>query len=181
MQGKNREKVNLWEKIITRSLCKRDRYVNLGQKTMVGCFILIFARDELKNRINHIRTSKVKTGLGGQGGNKGCVAIRFNYDDTTFAFLNCHLACGQKEVGERLENVREIWKRSFDCSQKFQDYMIQSHDYKFIFGDLNFRIDLSYEETIDEVHKCNYEYLWKRDQLLNAKQGNSILHRFKEG
>lgn len=65
MQGKNREKVNLWEKIITRSLCKRDRYVSLGQKTMVGCFILIFTRDELKNHINYIRTSKVKTGLGG--------------------------------------------------------------------------------------------------------------------
>ena len=124
LAGKNREKVMLWEDIITRSLSKKERYVCLGKKTMVGCFIIFFARDEHKNRINHIRTSKVKTGLGGQGGNKGCVAIRFNYDDTSFAFLNCHLTSGQKEIGERLENLREIWKRSFDCSQKFQDYMI---------------------------------------------------------
>ena len=86
---------------------------------MVGCFIILFARDEHKCRINNIRTSKVKTGLGGSGGNKGSVAIRFNYDDTSFAFLNCHLASGQNHVGERLEDLREVWKRSFDCSQKF--------------------------------------------------------------
>jgi hypothetical protein len=30
--------------------------------------------------------------------------------------LNCHLASGQSHVGERLEDLREVWKRSFDCS-----------------------------------------------------------------
>ncbi len=94
IQGKNKERVLLWENIINRSLCKREKYVCLGKKTMVGCFVIMFARDDHKHHINHIRTSKVKTGLGGQGGNKGCVAIRFNYDDTSFAILNCHLASG---------------------------------------------------------------------------------------
>ena len=44
--------------------------------------------------------------------------------------------------------------------------MIQSHDYKFLFGDLNFRIALPYEEVKAEVRKCNYAGLWARDQLL---------------
>lgn len=83
---------------------------------MVGCFILLFARDEDKNRINNIRTSKVKTGFGGQSGNKGSVAIRFNLDNTSFAFINCHLSSGQSEIAERFEDLREIYKRSFDCS-----------------------------------------------------------------
>jgi hypothetical protein len=86
---------------------------------MVGCFILLFIRDDNKNRIKNIRTSKVKTGFGGQSGNKGSVAIRFNVDNSSFAFINCHLTSGQSQVSERLEDLREIYKKSFDCSQKY--------------------------------------------------------------
>jgi len=31
--------------------------------------------------------------------------------------------------------------------------MIQSHDYKFFFGDMNFRIALSYEQTVEEIRR----------------------------
>jgi len=62
---------------------------------MVGCFIILFAKDEHKNKINSIRTSKVKTGLAGSSGNKGSVSIRFNFENTSFAFMNCHLTSGQ--------------------------------------------------------------------------------------
>lgn len=41
-----------------------------------------------------MRTSKVKTGFGGNSGNKGSVAIRFNFDDSSLSFINCHLASG---------------------------------------------------------------------------------------
>lgn len=62
---------------------------------MVGCLILLFVQDRLKTRIHNIRTSKVKTGFGGQSGNKGSVAIRFNIDDSSIVALNCHLSSGQ--------------------------------------------------------------------------------------
>lgn len=91
---------------------------------MVGCLIMLFTKVDHKNRINSIRTSKVKTGFGGQSGNKGSVAIRFNFDNSSFAFINCHLTSGQSKVSERLEDLREIYKKSFDCSQKYQDFMI---------------------------------------------------------
>lgn len=148
IQGKDKERVLLWENIVTQSMAKRYKYVCIAKKPMVGCLIMLFAKDDHKHKINNIRTSKVKTGFGGQSGNKGAVAIRFNYANTSFAFLNCHLTSGQNQVGERLEDIREIYKRSFDCSQKYQDFMIQSHDYKFMFGDLNFRIALPYEQCI---------------------------------
>jgi len=116
IQGKDRERVLLWEEIVTRSMCKRHKYICVGKKPMVGCLIMLFARDEHKHKINSIRTSKVKTGFGGQSGNKGAVAIRFNYAQSSFAFINVHLTSGQNQVGERLEDIREIYKRSFDCS-----------------------------------------------------------------
>lgn len=95
IQGKDKERVLLWEQIVTRSISKDCRYVCIGRKPMVGCFIMLFARDEHKHKVNNIRTSKVKTGFGGQSGNKGSVAIRFNYANTSFAFINCHLTSGQ--------------------------------------------------------------------------------------
>jgi hypothetical protein len=44
--------------------------------------------------------------------------------------------------------LREIFTKSFDGSLKYQDYIMENHDYKFIFGDLNFRIDVTYEEAL---------------------------------
>lgn len=59
--------------------------------------------------------------------------------------------------------------------------MIYQHDYKFIFGDLNFRINLPYETCKDEVRRKNYAYLQSKDQLLGVKAQNSILNKFSEG
>ena len=39
-------------------------------------------------------------------GNKGSVAIRFNFENSSFAFINTHLEAGQNKVGERLEQIR---------------------------------------------------------------------------
>ena len=61
---------------------------------MVGCFIIMFAKSELKHSIKNIRKVKVKTGFSGMTGNKGSVAIRFNFENTAFAFINTHLESG---------------------------------------------------------------------------------------
>ena len=79
---------------MTRSLCKKHKYVCIVKKAMVGCFIMLFTKDEHKNKVSNIKTAKVKTGFGGNSGNKGSVSIRFNFDDTSIVLLNCHLTSG---------------------------------------------------------------------------------------
>lgn len=91
---------------------------------MVGCFITVFVLDEHKHRISNIRTCKVATGFGGQSGNKGAVATRFNIDNSSFMFINCHLTSGQKQIAERLEDIKEIFRKSFDLSTKFYDFLV---------------------------------------------------------
>lgn len=73
---------------------KRHKYISIIQKAMVGQFIIMFAKEELKNSIRGITRIKVKAGFGGVTGNKGGVGIRLNVDDTSFAFVNCHLESG---------------------------------------------------------------------------------------
>ena len=61
---------------------------------MVGCYIVMFVKEEHKHKIKSIRKHKVKTGMSGMTGNKGSVALRFNFEDTSFAFVDVHLESG---------------------------------------------------------------------------------------
>ena len=126
---------------------------------MVGCFIIMFVKDEHRQKISVLRKVKVKTGFSGMTGNKGSVSIRFNFEDTSFAFLNAHLESGQNATAERMEHVRQIFNDSFN---DFSVCMTQDkcfHDYKCFFGDMNFRIDLPNHEVRDLIDKQNYTRL----------------------
>jgi hypothetical protein len=70
---------------------------------MSGCAILLFSKRKLLNRIKELYMCKVKVGMGGFAANKGSVAVRFKIDQTTFAFLNCHLAAGEGKIYKRVE------------------------------------------------------------------------------
>lgn len=62
---------------------------------MGGCFIGLFVKTKMLERIKEFYLCKVKAGMGGLASNKGSVALRFKIDDTSFAILNCHLKSGK--------------------------------------------------------------------------------------
>ena len=102
----------------------------------------MFARYDIIDSIKGLRKCKVKTGFSGIAGNKGSVAIRFSYEDTAFSFVNVHLESGQKEIAQRLENVKQIYNETFNDFSVLNTQEKCYHDYKCIFGDMNFRINL---------------------------------------
>jgi hypothetical protein len=75
----------------------------------------MIAKGEHKDNFRQLRKVKVKSGFSGIAGNKGSVGIRFNFNDTSFAFINVHLAAGndQKAKNERLENIKQIYNDTF--------------------------------------------------------------------
>lgn len=112
---------------------------------MVGQHILVIAKQEHLNRFSKVSKLMVKTGFDGMTGNKGAVTIRFDFDDSTFKFVNVHLESGDKCIAERLENLRQIHVDTFNHSSKMlTDPQYFYHDYKFILGDTNFRINKPY-------------------------------------
>lgn len=80
---------------------------------MVGQYIIMFAKKAHLQRINGLKKFKIACGLQGMAGNKGATSIRFNFDDTSFAFMNVHMESGQTKIAERLENVRTIYNETF--------------------------------------------------------------------
>ena len=104
----------------------------------------MFVKEEIKENLNNLKKFDVKTGFASIGGNKGCVAIRFQYNNTSFAFLNVHLACGKNLDSDRMDNLRQIYNDTFNEFSVCNQYDKCFHDYKCIFGDFNFGLDLEY-------------------------------------
>jgi hypothetical protein len=176
--GKDKQRALQWQEVIQSNL--GPDYVPIIHKTMVGCEIQMFARREHITRIKNLKKFKVKTGLSGMTGNKGAVSLRFTFDDTSFAFMNNHLEAGQDKVGERLDQVRQIYNETFN---DFSVSLTQAkcfHDYKCFFGDLNFRIDLPNDDVRRYVALRDIQPLLRQDQLLKNKDKHPVLMRYHE-
>ena len=87
-------------------------------KSMVGCFIGLFVKAKLLSRIRELKTTKIKTGLGGSAGNKGAVVVRFKLDDTNILFMNCHLMSGKKKGSRRTDELNFIFENAFKFEGK---------------------------------------------------------------
>jgi len=55
-----------------------------------------------------VATDSVKTGLGGAAGNKGAVAIRFMFHNSSLCFVCAHFTAGQSGIKERNSDFAEI-------------------------------------------------------------------------
>ncbi len=84
---------------------------------MVGCFIGLFVKAKLLSRMTDLKTTKIKTGMGGGTGNKGAVIVRFKLDDTNIMMVNCHLMSGKKKGNKRTEELNLI----FDSAFKYEE------------------------------------------------------------
>ena len=78
---------------------------------MFGCFIMLFARKDVMadTKLKFFQAVKIKTGVKGIAANKGGVALRFNYLDSSFVFMNSHLTSGQNKVKERFLDCRKCF------------------------------------------------------------------------
>lgn len=115
---------------------------------MFGCLIFLFVREDSVNSIRRMHTAKIKTGVKGMAANKGSTALRFNYEDTSMMFLNCHLTSGQKKVKERFDDLQLCYQESLQSFTANANESNKEQDLQFLLGDMNWRVDLSYEEAV---------------------------------
>ena len=74
---------------------------------MFGCFIMLLVRSDsfAASAFKALTSAKIKTGTKGMTANKGAVALRFNFFDTSFMFMNCHLTSGQNKSRQRMDDA----------------------------------------------------------------------------
>ncbi|KJZ80422.1 hypothetical protein HIM_00272 [Hirsutella minnesotensis 3608] len=170
-------------------------YHLLHSAPLVGLFTCVFVKSCLRERIRNLSASEVKRGMGGLHGNKGAVVVRFQVDDTSLCFINCHLAAGQSQSSSRHNDIAAILDTTMfpperdsatriDCFTGGGDgTMILDHELVVLNGDLNYRIDtMSRDTVVKAVKQQQLGKLLERDQLLMARRRNPAfrLRAFEE-
>ena len=104
----------LWEKAIRRCLnsdaqrVNGEKYVLLRSGQLVGAALCIFVRESILSQIKNVEGSVKKTGMSGIAGNKGAVAIRFDFANTQLCFVTAHLAAGFANYEDRNRDYSTI-------------------------------------------------------------------------
>ncbi|CAK9151104.1 unnamed protein product [Ilex paraguariensis] len=166
-----------------------SRYFLVASKQMVGIFLTVWVKSDLKDDIRNMKVSCVGRGLMGYLGNKGSISISMSLHQTSFCFICSHLTSGQKEGDELRRNydVMEILRKTrfprvhgieFESSPQ----TILEHDRIIWLGDLNYRISLSYCTAKALVQLCNWRALLENDQQLRIEQrGGRVFEGWNEG
>ncbi|XP_061337791.1 type I inositol polyphosphate 5-phosphatase 10 [Gastrolobium bilobum] len=164
------------------------KYSLVACKQMVGIFVCVWMRKELVQYIGHLRICCTSRGIMGCLGNKGCISVSMSFYQTSLCFICSHLASGEKEGDELRRNldVIEILKntqfpRICKTAYSRMPDKILDHDRIIWFGDLNYRISLSYDDAKWLVEKKDWPALFNKDQLKREREAGRVFKGWKEG
>ncbi|XP_077253164.1 type IV inositol polyphosphate 5-phosphatase 3-like isoform X2 [Tasmannia lanceolata] len=178
--SKGLSEANLIQELNLRSVLNRKRrstFVRIVSKQMVGIFVTIWVPGRLRKHIQNLKISVVGVGVMGFIGNKGSISVSMSIYQTQFCFICTHLTSGEKD-GDALRrnaDVQEIHRRTHFNTKNI-------HDHEIIwFGDLNYRINLSYEKTRELISNKEWSKLLERDQLIRELKKGRAFERWSEG
>jgi hypothetical protein len=156
-----------WEAAVRRCLNNnaaqhgKEEYVLLRGGQLVGASLSVFVRADALKVIKNVEGSLKKTGMSGMAGNKGAVAIRMEYANTSICFVTAHLAAGFANYEERNRDYKTI-----SHGLRFQrNRSIEDHDTVIWLGDFNYRIGLSNEKVQRLCQLHDLETLYENDQV----------------
>lgn len=129
------------------------------------------------SNIRDVAVDTVKTGLGGATGNKGGVAIRMLFHNTSLCFVCAHFAAGQSQIQDRNADYSEIVRKSSFPSGR----SLNCHDYIFWCGDFNYRIDLDNDRVKECVRNEDWETLLANEQLKVQQSKGKVFRNYIEG
>ncbi|XP_071711241.1 type IV inositol polyphosphate 5-phosphatase 3-like [Rutidosis leptorrhynchoides] len=164
---------------------KRSPYVRILSKQMVGIFITIWVRRHLRKHIQNVHVSAVGVGAMGYIGNKGSISVSMSIYQTLFCFICTHLSSGEKDadIVKRNADTHEIHKRT-----RFKSVLnytlpkrIKNHERIIWLGDLNYRLNLSYEKTCDLISRNEWSKLLDHDQLSRELRKGRAFDGWSEG
>ncbi|GJJ08551.1 hypothetical protein Clacol_002769 [Clathrus columnatus] len=161
-------------------------YRLLVKDRLMGIYIAVFVHRDIYPFIK----DTVPTGLiGGRLGNKGGVGVSINLNGTRLLFINAHLAAHDGNTALRIANLTkiraELTVEPFlppNDSRLLKEDLTEKFDYTWIFGDLNFRLDITRLHADWLISKKEFNQALAFDQLNKLVKGNNPSFRgFREG
>eukprot|EP00040_Diaphanoeca_grandis_P006516 m.37726 g.37726 ORF g.37726 m.37726 type:complete len:582 (+) comp17745_c0_seq1:211-1956(+) len=171
-----------------------DDYIQLHLQELIAIKLCAFVKCDVSKHIGRIESADISTKLGGMLKTKGAVGMSFRIVDTTFLFINSHLAPHQNAVGERNKDFRTICA---GLPLPHQDHLEQTFqlistaarrernvtdlfDRVFWMGDLNYRVDMSREDAEKQISTNDFESMLAHDQLKKEMTAENTFNHFSE-
>ena len=164
---------------------KTDKYQLMKEIDLVGLYILIFVRASCIKYIKNFDYQIIKTGLKGTLGNKGSLLLRFNLNDSSIAIACSHLSSGQEKNEERKSEIINVLNTSF---KKYPQIKFKDYNYFFYFGDVNTRLNLTFENErlIDMIKfhpidtNSDFSTLLQYDQFFKYQKESNLIAEMDE-
>uniref|UniRef100_A0A7N8WXF9 phosphatidylinositol-3,4,5-trisphosphate 5-phosphatase n=1 Tax=Mastacembelus armatus TaxID=205130 RepID=A0A7N8WXF9_9TELE len=156
-------------------------FKQVAMHTLWNIRIVVLAKPEHENRISHIFSDSVKTGIANTLGNKGAVGVSFMFNGTSFGFVNSHLTSGSEKKLRRNQNYTTILRFLNLGDKKLNPFDI-THRFTHLFwlGDLNYRVEFPSTEAeyiVTKIKQQQYQELLSKDQLnMERNDGKVFLH-----
>uniref|UniRef100_A0A8C0BF97 phosphoinositide 5-phosphatase n=1 Tax=Buteo japonicus TaxID=224669 RepID=A0A8C0BF97_9AVES len=173
-----------WFKAVTDSLHPDAKYAKVKLVRLVGIMLLLYVKADLALNISEVEIETVGTGIMGRMGNKGGVAIRFKFHNTSVCIVNSHLAAHMEEYERRNQDFKDICSRMQFCQSdpNLPPLTIGKHDVILWLGDLNYRLeDLDVAKVKQLVDEKAFLELCQYDQLKRQMNANAVFEGFTEG
>ncbi|CCW67798.1 unnamed protein product [Phytomonas sp. Hart1] len=166
-----------------RSFSNKTPYYAFPHKQLVGLLLCVFIRRTLLPNVTDFALSTVATGALGSIGNKGGIGAHLVIHCTSFCIITAHLAAGVDMVRKRNDDINTILRdMNFNAAPRSWGWLLpgedlnrwlllpdlfpRDHDIILVTGDLNYRVNLTYEESVGLANRGEVGKLLEYDQLI---------------
>ena len=175
----NQENVITWTTNIINTISKVFKgieYYQLKCMDLVGIYLLVLVKKSLRKNVSLIDSNTTKTGVYGTMGNKGFFTLTLKCFDSLISFGSGHFEAGQSKNEDRISTLIQLLNKSININDV--EFSFKDIDFWIILGDLNFRIDLSYEDAISLIKDKKYDVLYSLDQFNTSRENYPFLKEY---